>query len=185
MSYINSTKDHKLKQRLSGILAVFETLLLPSTYNIEQDIDVTEACFAESNHKCGGIIEFSEAFDLYIDHTDNGKMESTCKPTEDIFKSQFLLDFLTDKYGLRCLVMTIPVGGNRSILLDNDSIDLPSIIDQGIEQSSSSFEKRMQNVDYKLIRDCLASMDSEYDRKVCKIILTTLLKPVDQYICGS
>ena len=79
--------------------------------------------------------------------------------------------------------MTIPAGGNRFILLDNDNIDLPSIIDQVIEQSSSSFERRMQNVDYKLIRDCLTSMDSEYGRKVCKVILTTLLKPVDQYIC--
>ena len=161
LSCINSTRDHNLKQRFSGILTVLETLLLPSTYNMEQDIDVIEAGFAESDHKCGGIIEFNEAFDLYIDHIDNGKMESACKPREDILKSQFLLDILNDKYGLRCLVMTIPVGGNHFILLDNDNIDLPSISDQIIEQSNSSFERRMQNVDYKLIKDCLASMDSE------------------------
>ena len=165
LSCINSTKNHNLKQRLSGILTVLETLFLPSTYNIEQDIDVTEAGFAESDHKCGGIIEFNEAFDLYIDHIDNSKMESACKPREDILKSQFLLDILNDKYGLRCLVMTISAGENRFILLDNDNIDLPSIIDQIIEQSSSYFE-RMQNVDYKFIRDCLASMDSEYDKSM-------------------
>ena len=187
---------HNETSLLISVINIFEKLLpcetcvfcqtcpcKPVEYTRRKHIDVTEAGFAESDHKCGGIIELSEAFDLYIDHIDNGKKESACKPREDILKSQFLLDILNDKYGLRCLIMTIPTGGNRFILLDNDNIDLPSIIDQIIEQSSSSFERRMQHVDYKLIRDCLESMDSEYDRKVCKVILTTLLKPVDQYIC--
>ena len=156
---------------------MLETLLLPSTFDLKKDIDFE----FETIFKHGGFLSFDEAFELYIDNTEFYKHGHQIA-REDTLKSQFLIDLLNDKYGVRCFVVTI--GDSRYLVLDNDEVNIPSIIEQVILKLQLSHQKKERNVDHKFIRDSLASLDSEFDKRICKALLVMLLNPEDQKICG-
>ena len=156
---------------------MLETLLLPSTFDLKKDIDFE----FETIFKHGGFLSFDEAFELYIDNTEFYKHGHQIA-REDTLKSQFLIDLLNDKYRVRCSVVTI--GDSRYLVLDNDEVNIPSIIEQVILKLQLSHQKKERNVDHKFIRDSLASLDSEFDKRICKALLVMLLNPEDKKICG-
>ena len=94
---------------------MLETLQLPSTYKLRADVQETDEGFPGT--KYGGILDFDEAFEHYIDHTELEKAAKG-KVREDMLKSQFLLDLLHNDYGLCCVVLCI--GASRYVILDND-----------------------------------------------------------------
>ena len=47
---------------------MLETLQLPSTYKLRADVQETDEGFPGT--KYGGILDFDEAFEHYIDHTE-------------------------------------------------------------------------------------------------------------------
>lgn len=101
---------------------------------------------------------------------------------EDTLKSQFLLDLLSDKYGIRCAIVLI--GGDRFIVLDNDDINVPSVLSQLIEEFEEAKGREKKLPDFKFIRDSLATMDTEYDRNICHSLLSVLLSRDDLNACG-
>jgi hypothetical protein len=73
----------------------------------------------------GGLLEFNIAFEIYEDHAHLGQSNDN-QMREDTMKSQFLLDLINDKFGIRCVILTL--GEMRYIVLDSDVINLPSIL---------------------------------------------------------
>lgn len=168
-----------LQSRIDGLLAVLETLQLPSTHRLQTDIQETEEGFPNIKH--GGLLGFQEGFELYIDHTNVGKSSSVTS-RDDTLKSLFLLDLLNDKYGIRCVIILIR--GKRFIVLDNDDINIPSVLSQLIVEFEEAKEREQKLPDFKFIRDSLATIDTEYDRNIFHSVLSTLLSRDDLNTCG-
>lgn len=127
----------------------------------------------------GGLLEFNVAFEIYEDHAHLGRNNDT---REDIIKSQLLLDLINDKFGIRCVILTL--GEVRYIVLDSDVINLPSILTQFGEEFDATKEKETKEISCQLIRDGLAVMDSEFDKNICTSILSMLLPYGDLITCG-
>ena len=73
-------------------------------------------------------LTFEEAFELYIDHT----ISNQDGHREDTLKSQFILDLFNDRYGIRYVLLSI--GEKQFILLDNDEMNMPSLLNQIAEE---------------------------------------------------
>lgn len=58
LAWKNSTRDQRLQNRIDRLLAVLETLLLPSTYKLQAYIKATEEGFPNIKH--GGLLRFQE-----------------------------------------------------------------------------------------------------------------------------
>lgn len=104
---------------------------------------------------------------------------------DDTAKTQFLLDLFNDKYGVRCVVLTIyEREAERYIVLDSDQMNIPSILDQISLKFEEEQRRKEKDIDYNLIKSCLATMDTEFDKKLLSVILSILMKEEDLYICG-
>ena len=178
LGWKSSTKDSRLIRRIDGLLAVLETLQLPSTYALQQCLMETgDGTFGE---RFGGLLEFNIAFEIYEDHAHLGQSNDN-QMREDTMKSQFLLDLINDKFGIRCVILTL--GEMRYIVLDSDVINLPSILSQ-IGEEFDATKKETKEIPYQLIRDGLAVMDSEFDKNICTSILSMLLPYGYLITCG-
>lgn len=176
LGWRSSTKDGRLIGRLNGLLAVLETLLLPSTYALREFVNIEGEPFGK---KFGGLLEFKIAFEIYEDHA---RLERNKNARVDTMSSQFLLDLLNDKYGIRCVILTL--GQMRYIILDSDFIDMPSILSQIADEFYTSKKEQRKEIPYQFIRDGLAVMDSEFDKNICSSILSLLLVHGDLITCG-
>ena len=137
LAWQNSTQDKVLKRRIEGLLEVLETLQLPSTHCLQSDIQETEKGFPGIKH--GGLLGFEDAFELYVDHTAIDECVST-NQREDSLKSQFILDLLYDRYGDRCVVLSI--GKKRVTILDNDEVNIPTVLSQIAEHFQELTDKK-------------------------------------------
>ena len=77
-------------------------------------------------------------------------------------KSQFILDLLSDKYGIRCVIASI--GTVRFIILDNDDFNMPVILSMLIEEFEDAKGREKKAPDIKFIKDSLATINTEYDK---------------------
>ena len=55
-------------------------------------------------------------------------------------KSQFILDLLNDRYGARCVVLSI--GKMRVTVLDNDEVNIPTVLSQIAEHFQELTDKK-------------------------------------------
>ena len=55
-------------------------------------------------------------------------------------KSQFILDLLNDRYGVRCVVLSI--GKMRVTVLDNDEVNIPTVLSQIAEHFQELTDKK-------------------------------------------
>ena len=145
LAHKQSTKDERLINRINDLFTVLESVLVPSTHDINEDMEQTGDGF---RGRIGSFLSFEHAFDLYIDHTDieKGRGKGSHMVRNYTAKTQFLLDLFNDKYGGHCVVLRISERGAEryNILLDSDQMNIPSILDQiSLEFEEEQHRKEM------------------------------------------
>ena len=150
---------------------ILETLLIPALYKTNGSANGQES---DVDRRVKGFMDFEDGLDIFVDMAGINTVDVRDDDLETRFK-----DALLDKeYGLRCILFKHP-GGKKFIVLDSDSFDMVAFLQEIIENdeqiTKQADEKLLPIFIDDLVKDAIQYMDTEYDKKVLKVLLASFL----------
>lgn len=150
-----SLKSEQEKEKIDGLLAVLKQLL---TTRISQDGNEIPNCY----------LKFAEALELFLGF-DTDYVPGT-RTTNDTQRFQHAL--LHPKYGLSVYLFNPIRGDGGYIIAKSNEIDLSAfLVCFGDEISEVTPKEKRLELNRENIQSLLNSMDSEWDKKVARVIL--------------
>lgn len=150
---INSSSNYANK--LSGLLAVIRSLQ-------------SEHISLDGKEADNSYMPFDDALELYFAYLD--KHPPFCNTDKD----SFLYAILHEKWGLCVYVIFIEALNQRFIVLRPDNFDFGNFLDMitTIKTKPNDLTEERLVIDAEKVKSVLGTMDTEWDRKVARVLLS-------------
>ena len=149
----NSWNDMQRKNQLKALIYILDVML-----SMTQESDggkIRETCY----------MSFQEAFEIFLAFTKRGRIPAA--KTDRALKSLFKDLILHSEHGL--CVYIVRTKGQRYLCLRPDNANLSYFFDHLILDS----EKGKTQIDPQMLKDLLGVMDSEWDKKILRYVLSS------------
>lgn len=140
------------KKRLNGLISVFDLL-------------IADLIGIDGKEHTGCYLQFDDALEAFFDHFHDIKA-----PYLNTDKNKLLYALLHEKWGLCVYVVQHEDSSKRFLVLRPDEFDMEIFLDTICSKTKSQFAPRIA-LDSIFIHNLLATLDSEWDRVVARVLL--------------
>ena len=157
--FICKTSNESLVHKLRGLQAILDVLQSETNYTIA-DPDL-QTSYLKS------FMPFDDAFELFLGFQPGKSMENTTSNDRKSFKELLC----HPEYGLCVYIAYVAKADTYYIVLRSDDVDMAHFLEELLQDVTRNASPERVTLDNEIVYALLNSMDSEWDRKVARVLL--------------